>query len=696
MNKSLQALLVTACLSTAHAVTGQTHSASHTSATTFQPTWESLDRKQVPEWFTEARFGIFIHWGVYSVPGWSSKGQYAEWYQNGLMNGDTARIRFHREKFGDRTYYDLANDFKAELFNADEWAKLFEASGAKYIVLTSKHHDGYCLWPNTNANQTWGFPWNAAVVGPKRDLIGELFSAVRKTSVHPGVYYSLYEWFNPLWKKDHAAYARDHAWPQMKELITKYQPEVLWTDGEWDASAETWKSREFLAWLYNESAVKDKIVTNDRWGSDIRFHHGMVYTPEYQPDLGFDNHAWEESRGMGMSYGYNREEDAWDYQTPTSLVMSLVDKVSRGGNFLLDIGPDEHGKIPPIMQERLLQMGQWMKTNGEAVYGCGAWRKNRQNDLYFTYNAKANDLFITFAKYPSGGKLVLENLAIPAGTEISLLGKRKPVSATQEGENAVLTLPAYDPNDFAAPYAYTVCIKNFGKFASKPVLQADYTKDPLSPRVSLTAPGPGEIRYTIDGSVPASTSTLYKAPFVLEKTTTVQAAVFQPELLPGTLLSEKVTRYEWMPARNPGKLAKGLKYIYTQPDVKADFQVILDAVPAAAGTAMSINNSYKKRKSNFGLVFEGFVDVPKNGIYNFYLTSDDGSRLMIDGVEIIDNGGEHGSLEKQGKAALKKGKHFIRILYFDCAGDNELKLTWQLPGQPKTEIPSNRLFHNAE
>jgi Alpha-L-fucosidase len=131
-----------------------------------------------------SRFQIrhFIHWGVYSVPGWSTKGSYAEWYQQGLQTTDTARQKFHKAKFGNRTYYDLANDFKAELFNPDDWAKLFEASGAKYIVLTSKHHDGFTLWPNQNANKTWGFPWNAKDIGPKRDLIGDLFKAVRKTS----------------------------------------------------------------------------------------------------------------------------------------------------------------------------------------------------------------------------------------------------------------------------------------------------------------------------------------------------------------------------------------------------------------------------------------------------------------------------------------------------------------------------------
>ena len=202
----------------------------------------------------------------------------------------------------------MANDFKAELFNPDEWAKLFEQAGAKYIVLTSKHHDGFALWSGKEASRDRGFPWNASETGPHRDLLGDLFKAVRKTSVHAGMYYSLYEWYNPLWLNDKPTYVNEHMWPQMKELINTYQPDVFWTDGEWEATAETWKSTSFLSWLYNESIVKDKVVTYDRWGSGIRFKHGGVYTPEYQPDLDVEDHAWEESRGMGYSYGYNRDE----------------------------------------------------------------------------------------------------------------------------------------------------------------------------------------------------------------------------------------------------------------------------------------------------------------------------------------------------------------------------------------------------
>ena len=469
-------------------------------AQSYLPNWASLDQRPTPQWFKDAKFGIFIHWGVYSVPGYSSKGQYAEWYQNGLNNHDSARITYQREKFGNLTYYQLADQFKAELFNPDDWAKLFEASGAKYIVLTSKHHDGFTLWPSKEADRDWGFPWTATEVGPKRDLIKDLFAAVRKTSVHAGMCYSLYEWYNPLWLTDKDKFVAQHTWPQMKDLINTYQPDVFWTDGDWELPAETWKSQEFLTWLYNESPVKQKVVVNDRWGKGLRFHHGGIYTPEYQPDMDFANHYWEESRGMGFSYGYNRAEDAWDYNSARSLILQLVDKVSSGGNFLLDIGPDGHGKIPPIMQERLLQIGDWMKVNGEAIYNTVRWKtpsqwsagnkgykpKNGSGDLllkltidpdpgyavkevFFTYNPTANNLYAILPKYPDNNQMLLNAMTLPKGTVVELLGTGVTCSWQQSGEHVRITLPPYNPNTMKAPYAFALKIKNFGQSAGRAV-----------------------------------------------------------------------------------------------------------------------------------------------------------------------------------------------------------------------------------
>jgi alpha-L-fucosidase len=690
-------------------------------AQTYQPTWESLDSRPVPQWFKDAKFGIFIHWGVYSVPAYCTVGNYAEWYQNGLENGDSARIKFHKEKFGSRTYYDLANDFKAELFNPDEWAKLFEASGAKYIVLTSKHHDGFCLWPSKEANRDWGFPWNAKDVGPKRDLLGDLFKSVRKTSVHAGMYYSLYEWYNPIWKADKSKYAIEHAWPQMKDLINTYKPDVFWTDGDWEASDSVWKSKEFLAWMYNESPVKDKVVTYDRWGGDVRFHHGAVFTPEYQPNVDFEDHYWEESRGMGYSYGYNRAEDAWDYNSAQSLVLHLIDKVSRGGNFLLDIGPDSHGKIPPIMEERLLQIGEWLKINGEAIYNTVRWKVPAQwsegrrdyhakggdvmlkltvdpdpgyavKEIFYTYNANTNSLYAIFPKYPSGGKLVIKDMTLPANTTISFLSTKENVLWKQEGANVVVELPQYDPNKIKTPYAYVLKISNFGAFSKKPEIKVEYPGNGLQPLITLSASNNETIHYTTDGSGPTESSPVYVQPFTVEKTSLLKAISIMAGTLPSAVAEENVNRYEWMKGAAVKGLKPGISYKYFEPDNNISLESV-NANAKTSGIANTISLEKKERKDKFAFLFNGYIKIAKDGIYTFFTSSDDGSKLFVDDMEVVNNDSEHGTLEKSGRAALKKGFHKIKVVYFDSGGGNSLQALIQPEGGKKEEISPAILFH---
>jgi alpha-L-fucosidase len=693
----------------------------------YKPTWESLDTRPVPQWYTNAKFGIFIHWGVYSVPGYSSKGQYAEWYQNGLRSGDSVRIKYQHENFDDRSYYDLVKNFHAELFDPNAWAQLIEKSGAKYVVLTSKHHDGFCLWPSKEADRDWGFPWNAVSAGPHRDLLGDLFKALRKTSVHAGMYYSLYEWYDPLWLSNRDKYVSQHMWPQMKELINTYQPDVFWTDGEWDAPASTWKSQEFLAWLYDDSPVKDKVVTYDRWGSGVRFHHGGVYTPEYQPDIDFEDHPWEESRGMGASYGYNRAEDAWDYNSAQSLVLQLIDKVSRGGNFLLDIGPDAHGKIPPIMQERLLQIGSWMDINSEAIYNTERWKissqwsegnrkykpKKGDNDLllkitvdpdsgyavkeiFYTYNPTTNSLYAIFPKYPDDKKLVLKDITLPEGTAINFLSTKENLSWQQQGTDVVVSLPGYDPNKIKAPYAYVIKISNYGKFAHKPAMEVSYPNGSLNPVIAFTTKDAGEIRYTLDGSEPNGTSLVYTKPFSIKKTSVVKAVTLLPGALPSDIASEEVKSFPWLRTTKIKNLKTGISWKYYEPDGNISLESIQTSPVKKEGVTDVISEKVKQREDRYALQFDGYINISKDGIYDFFTYSDDGSKLFIDDEEVVNNDGEHGGTEAPGRAALRKGYHKIKVVYFDAGGGNELKVSWQNSKGSKEAIPANVLFHVAD
>ncbi|HEY3443807.1 MAG TPA: alpha-L-fucosidase [Paludibaculum sp.] len=454
------------------------------SAQTYQPTWDSIDKRPTPAWFTDAKFGIFIHWGLYSVPSYApvipGKLAYAEWYWNAMTNGrdnpkangvQTGTWAYHQKQYGaGYEYQNFAPQFRAELYDPDHWADVFARSGAKYVALTSKHHEGFTLWPSKEASATWGRPWNAVETGPKRDVLGELTEAVRRNGLRMGFYYSLYEWYNPLWLSDKPRYVKDHMFPQFKDLVTRYKPSIIFSDGEWDLPSSEWRSPELLAWLLNESPVKNEVVINDRWGKDSRHKHGGYWTTEYTPGMSGMEHPWEESRGMGFSYGYNRAERLEHYHSGQGLVIMLSDLVSRGGNLLLDIGPDGDGTIPVVMEERLIQIGDWLKVNGDAIYGTKPWKVTRQwsageapkveyNKEYETaydvtklvekpaagkaaieafFTAKGKDVYAILPRWPGRRFHVKEVAGVRA---VALLGANAPLKFTAENGGVSIELP---------------------------------------------------------------------------------------------------------------------------------------------------------------------------------------------------------------------------------------------------------------
>lgn len=462
----------------------------------YEATWVSLDSRPAPPWFSDAKFGIFIHWGPYSVPAWAPKGNYSEWYQywvegranEGQKDLYEAFKKHHEQVYGQDFMYSRFGDmFKAEDFEPDTWAKLFAASGAKYVVLTSKHHDGFALWPSAEASKAFNRPWNSTVVGPKRDLAGDLFKAVKGTGLKMGFYYSLFEWFNPMYLQDKNRFVTEHFLPQAKDLVSRYNPDILWADGEWELTDEQWKSKELLAWVYNNTKNPDLIV-NDRWGKDVRKHHGGFYTTEYGADFA-SNHPWEECRGIGQSFGYNQNEDLQDYNSAQALILMLANIVSNGGNLLLDIGPTAGGKIPPVMQERLLQIGEWLKINGEAIYGTHRWKVASQwsagkrdtkpvaeggvsgnfilkqtiapdagyavKQAFFTH--KSNTLYAVLPQLPAG-KFVLQNVPVQKNTIITMLGQTKPLAWIKNGKDILINFN--DPTLYERAAAYTLKISN--------------------------------------------------------------------------------------------------------------------------------------------------------------------------------------------------------------------------------------------
>jgi len=391
----------------------------------YEPTRESLETHPTPDWFRDAKFGIFIHWGVYAVPA------YHEWYvvfmspKSGFgrnlggppytaAQGDlsdsvfNANIRqeanrYHRENFGvDFAYDEFIPMFKAENYDPASWAELFREAGAKYVVMTAKHGDEFALWPSKYTER------NAMDMGPHRDLAGDLAKEVRSRGMKMGFYHNTtYSFWDERYPdKEWVEYMNN----SIKELVDLYQPDVLWGDvfvgpvrdenGK-PLGADHWNSKEVISYFYNHSKNPDEVLTNDRWDLEITeagvtskkplskhvnaqrakswniesaSYLGDFQTPERRNIAGILDMPWEICDALDpTSWGYNKRLPDDEYMTPNEIVDYLSDIVSKGGNLLINIGPKADGTIPEVMQNCLREIGSWLSVNGEAIYDTDPW-----------------------------------------------------------------------------------------------------------------------------------------------------------------------------------------------------------------------------------------------------------------------------------------------------------------------------------
>lgn len=419
----------------------------------YEANWKSLDKRPVPAWFDDAKFGIFIHWGLYSVPAWAPKKEYSEWYGSDYKRDHKPTKDFHKRTYGeDFKYEDFVNSFTAELFDEKAWVNLFKRSGAKYLALTSRHHDGYCLW-----SSQYSYKWNSVDLVPHKNIVGKLTEEAKKQGIKMGLYYSLLEWDHPLYDSNPEEYALKHMIPQMKELIEAYEPSLLFTDGEWGHPSETWHSCEFLQWLFNESSVKDEIVVNDRWGKETRSSHGGYFTTEYG-EVGagkqlVDGQKWEENRGVGSSFGFNRIETLEDYLSEKDIIHMLVEIVCKGGNLLLNVGPTSDGRIPVIQEERLLQMGKWLEVNGEGIYGTKKYKKTSQDEnTYFVQ--KENNVYVHCLKWPKDHLVLDMELSNIQG--VTILGVEGQLNYDIDDGNVTIEVPNLTVDEIPCNHAYVI------------------------------------------------------------------------------------------------------------------------------------------------------------------------------------------------------------------------------------------------
>src|SRR5271165_3193845 len=420
----------------------------------FRPDWESLQKYQVPEWYKDAKFGIFIHWGVYSVPAFGS-----EWYPREMYRQGSEVYQHHvatygpQDKFG---YKDFIPMFKAEHFDPAAWARLFKESGAKYVVPVAEHHDGFAMYDSGLSD------WTAAKMGPRRDVIGELAQAVRAEGLHFGtsshrVEHNFFLGVGRSFPSDindpqyAAFYGPAHRWLEAKhgtplandftyvssawaddwlarssEIVEKYHPDIMYFDW-WIGQASIRPDlTRFAAFYYNDSLkygdhvgvinYKDWAVEENSAVLDLeRGQLGDIRPLYWQTDTSVSNKSW----------GYIKDDT---FKTPQFVVQQLIDIVSKNGNLLLNIGPRSDGTIPEEVQSVLRDVGSWLKVNGEAIYGTRPWKiygegptKVAAGSFHdtdtagytpedFRFTTKGNKLYAIELGWPSSGEAILHSL----------------------------------------------------------------------------------------------------------------------------------------------------------------------------------------------------------------------------------------------------------------------------------------------
>ncbi|XP_061185892.1 alpha-L-fucosidase-like [Saccostrea echinata] len=433
-----------------------------TSCQKYEPTWESIDSRPLPEWYDDAKIGMFIHWGVFSVPAVHS--EWFWWFWKGQPQSDIVNFmkKYYPPNF---TYADFAKEFRAEFYDPNKWRDIVLASGVKYVVLTSKHSEGFSNYP-TNVT----YQWNSRDVGPKRDLVGELQKALRGTDVRFGIYHAMIEWFNPIWLDDQRnnltthRYVKDYIHPQLFEIINTYKPDILWNDAGWLAPSWYWNATIFLAWLYNESPVKDYILVNDRWGSDCFCKHGGFWTCSDRFNPGHVMpHKWVNAMTIDKySWGYRRNADLSNYNTIEELLEEVITTISFGGNILINAGPTAWGTFDPIFEERFRQLGSWLKVNGQAIYKTTPWI--HQNDTlsnrawYTASKSEKKMIYCMILDWPENNEILLGSLKGFEVSTVTMLGTDADVYFVQESQGLRVLFPLVNVRKMPCLWAWALKI----------------------------------------------------------------------------------------------------------------------------------------------------------------------------------------------------------------------------------------------
>ena len=650
------------------------------------------EQDQRMAWWRDARFGMFIHWGLYSIPAGEWKGDtgHAEWIR------ETAHIPVEE-------YEKFQAQFHPLKFDAEAWARMAADAGMKYLVITSKHHDGFDLFDSKETN------WDLGGTPEKRDLLGELAAACERHGVRFCTYHSIMDWHHPdylprrSWESRSAEGAdferfEKYLHAQVTEVVQRYHPGVMWFDGEWE---NTWNHERGTRLFELCRELDPRMIVNNRVDvhrsgmggfSDSKEAFGDFATPEQEiPATGMPGVDWETCMTMNDHWGYNSHDENW--KTTRDLLQKLADIASKGGNFLLNVGPRADGTFPPEAVARLSEIGAWMRTNGAAIQGTSASPFDELPWGRCTQAAEGKDtrLNLLVFSWPGDGRLVVPGLGNePVSAELAVApGKKLPVA--REGGGLVIRVPTARPDADVSVVVLRIAGKPIVYRAPRIEAPAPIFVNSLELRITSGSEAL-EVRYTLDGSEPSRNSAIATGPILIQKSAVVKARGFQSGKPVTPLATAEYRRVAPAPARAQRGAMAGLACtVYPGSFEKLpDFGRELPAT-SKVEPAPRLPQGYKKEHE--ARRYTGFVDVPTSEAWVFTLTSDDGSQLYVDGELVVDNDGLHGSAAKTGVAVLEAGPHAIEVRWFNATGGADLGLAWKSGSRAPETIPDAAFSH---
>ena len=652
------------------------------------------DKDSRMQWWRDAHFGMFIHWGLYAIPAgeWKDETKHAEWIRT------TAEIPLE-------TYNKFLPQFNPIQFDAEEWVLTAKNAGMEYIVITSKHHDGFCLFDSKYTD------YDVMSTPFKRDILKELSDASQKHGIKLGFYYSIMDWHHndylPRrgWEKtrstEGASYERYIVYMknQLKELLTNYEISILWFDGEWEG---TWKHK-YAVDLYNYlMEIKPKIIINNRIdigrtgmaGMTKEGYIGDFGTPEQEiPEEGFPGVDWESCITMNNHWGYNKNDKNWKSSEETIKMLSNI--TSKGGNLLLNVGPKANGKFPDESNKILGEVGKWLEKNKEAIF---LTESSPFNKLAFGECTQKNIgentlLYFSIFDWPSDSRLIIPGILNKPKQAYLLSDKNKKSLNVKNLEDAIVISLKDIKHDLLNN---VIVLEIVGKpdITNPPTIEGKTSIFIKTNEIKLSTERTNiDIRYTLDGTTPNSNSTLYANPFNIDKTTIVTARCFRNSKVVSGSVTKSFNKTIPEPSLCVENVSNGLTCSYYEGnwDELPEFEKL---EPIETSVVNMIDVTTKMKEDYYGFMFEGYIELKDDEVYTFFTESDDGSQLFIDNKLVVDNDGLHGLETQSGSIALKKGYHKIKITYFENAGGDDLKVSYKTPNSEETIIPQKFLFHN--